>query len=144
MLHMPMPMRGNNRDYRQEMGTMRTSTTRKRGNIAFQQAGRKPSRHKRENTHRGLEGFTAHGSSQASSVCGNPSTSGVSSYKRRKRAHDVGGALDGLGRQKNQFDQAGILGCRILDSTVFPARSSSCAASLLKSETCFPIFSTYS
>src|SRR5712691_12176396 len=43
LLHLPLPMRGNNRDHRQEMGPMRSSSTRKRWNPPLQQASRKTS-----------------------------------------------------------------------------------------------------
>src|SRR2546427_9453210 len=43
MLHLPLSMRRNNRDYRQKMGPMCTSPTRKRRNPPVQQAGRKTS-----------------------------------------------------------------------------------------------------
>src|SRR5438445_4826328 len=56
MLHLPLPMRRNNRDHRQKMGPLRTSPTRKRWNPTLQQDSRKTPRHKREDIDRGSEG----------------------------------------------------------------------------------------
>src|SRR5712664_1366677 len=63
LLHMPMSMRGNNRDHRQKMGPLRTSPTRKRWNSPLQQASRKTSWNKREDTDGGSEGSSADRSS---------------------------------------------------------------------------------
>ncbi len=63
MLHLSMSVRGNNRDHRQEMGPLRISPTRKRWNSPLQQASRKTSRNKREDTDRGSEGSSADRSS---------------------------------------------------------------------------------
>src|SRR6266852_3669267 len=52
VLHLPLPMRRNNRDHRQEMGTLRTSITRKRWDPPLQQARRKTSGNKRKNPNR--------------------------------------------------------------------------------------------
>ncbi len=50
LLHMPVPMRRNNRDHRQEMGSLCLGPVRKRWNTSLQQTSRKTSRNKRENT----------------------------------------------------------------------------------------------
>ena len=46
MLHLPLPMRRNNRDHRQEMGALRTSSARKPWDAPLQQARRKTSGNK--------------------------------------------------------------------------------------------------
>src|SRR5260370_25434960 len=49
LLHLPLPMRRNNRDHRQEMGTPRTSFARQRWNPPLQQPSRETSGNKCEN-----------------------------------------------------------------------------------------------
>ena len=84
MLHLPLPMRRNNRDHRQEMGTLRTSSARKRWNTPIQQTSRKTSRNKRENTDRSSERPSTNRVSQASSFRRNPAASRISSNQRRE------------------------------------------------------------
>src|SRR5260370_21807996 len=59
VLHLPLPMRRNNRDHRQEMGTLRTSITRKRWDPPLQQARRKTSGTKGKNPNRRATETTA-------------------------------------------------------------------------------------
>ena len=84
MLHMPMPLRGNNRDHRKEMGTMRLGTSRKRGNTTLQQTSRKITRNKREDAFRGSKRPSTNWSSQASGFRGDPAPSRISSDERRE------------------------------------------------------------
>ena len=55
LLHMPLPMRRDNRDHRQEMGSLCPGPIRKRWNPPLQQTSRKTSGNKRENTDRSSE-----------------------------------------------------------------------------------------
>ncbi len=84
LLHLPLPMRGNNRDHRQEMGPMRSSSTRKRWNPPLQQASRKTSRNKREDTDRSSERPSANRAGKTPSLRRDSSTSRIPSNQRRK------------------------------------------------------------
>ena len=61
MLHLPLPMRRNNRDHREEMGSLRTCSARKRWNPPLQQDSRETSRNKREDIDRSSEGSSPNG-----------------------------------------------------------------------------------